>query len=377
MGYAAGIVFRNEWGTEEVTLFPPKQCCSSFVGYFKRLCGPKKNLYGEDEEKEEIVKYLYVIPMRKSLFEVVSKWTKIFRRFILMFLIGMSLSVIAHLFDFTQVRIMGVLQRIAICYFFVSAMLVLVPWTFVHIVIVLFLQVIYIAFTFGLLVPFEGAGEGCGTRGVLSPPHCTAEGYIDRLILSRAHIYFHGSYDPEGFLSTLPAITNAYCGVLAFKLAQKAGKDAYKRLVFWCLMGAGLILSGLTIDYAFLPIGKKLWTTSFSFVTSGIAFVFLSAISFIVDIQQYNKYWTSLFLWIGSNPLVMYCVPSYIAIIMMKIPVPYNGKTSDLYHAEYSVLFGSWIQPAQLASLIHGICYELVFVPLAFLLYWKKIFIKL
>lgn len=366
-------MFRNEWKSEDISFFPCSEFWHNIQNYFRKLCGKIDYENLEEGQQIEYVKYLYLIPMRRPLYEVVSKWTKIIRRSILLFLIGFFFSVLSHLFDFTNVRVMGVLQRIGICYFITSSMLVLIPWTFIQIVFALFLQVLYILITFGLYVP---QSEGCATRGVLEPPQCTAEGYIDRLILTQRHTYQQANYDPEGFLSTLSAVTNCYVGVLAFKVAQKAGKDAHKRLNYWFLLGSGLMISGMLIHYAGLPIGKKLWTTSFAFVSSGIACAFLACICFIVDIHQYKKYWTAIFLWTGSNPLVMYVVPTLVAIVMLKIPVTYQGKQSNLYSAEFRVLFASWL-PIELASTLHGICYELLFIPLAFLLYWRKIFIKL
>ena len=377
MGYAAAIVYSREWPSD-VYLYPPSHVKLSIQSYFRELCGKKQDLIDENEKKEEeSIKFMYLIPMRKSLYEFVSKWVKLFRRPILMFLIGFSFSVLAHLFNFTHVRVMGVFQRIAICYFIVSLILVMVPWTFVQILIVVLFQAIYITITFGLYVPMEGEGDGCGTRGELYEPRCTAEGYIDRLILSRDHIYLQDSYDPEGFLSSLSAVTNAFVGILAFKVARAAGKDAHKRLNYWFIMGSLMILAALAIDYAGLPIGKKLWTTSFALITSGIACIFLAIVSFIVDIHQFKKYWSAPFLWIGSNPLIMYCVPTLVAIIMLKIPVPHNGKQSNLYSAEFLTLFASWIKPLELASFLHGVVFELIFIPIAFLLYWKKIYIKL
>ncbi|KAL9650822.1 hypothetical protein ABK040_001872 [Willaertia magna] len=387
MGYAIGIVFRNEW-KDEVILIPPTKLFKDIIHYFNKTCRYgwccclnnkhyKDYNNNEFKEEEEIIKYLYIIPMRKSLYEIVSKWTKIIRRTILMFLIGFSFSLIGKSFDFTQVRIFGVLQRISICYFFVTCLIVFIPWTIIQILIVVLLQVIYIAITFGLYIPQDGAGEGCGVRGEIYDPQCTAQGYIDRLILSRDHTWRHLAFDPEGLLSTLSAITNAYLGALSFKLAYLAGKDKFKVISHWFLLGCPLILVGLGIDFVGLPIGKKLWTTSFSFVTSGIACLFLAIVMYVVDILKFNKYWTSPFVWIGTNPLVMYVVPTFVVVIMAKIYVPYQGKETNLFNFLYYNIAASWIKPSQLAAALFGLGYELLFIPLAFVLYWRKIFIKL
>lgn len=178
MGYAVGITFRNVWPAE------PKK--------YLQLDAPQ---YG---------KIFYFIKMKEPHARRINLAWKIIKRTILLFLIGLCLNLIGARFSFAKLRIPGVLQRIAICYFIVSVIYVCIPWTIGGIVVMLLLQIIYLSFMFGLYVP------GCG-RHVITPK-CSAHGYIDRLIFGD-HIYVKGGYDPEGVLSTLTAALTTYFGL--------------------------------------------------------------------------------------------------------------------------------------------------------------------
>lgn len=166
-------------------------------------------------------------------------------------------------------------------------------------------------------------------------------------------------------------------GLVAFKVAyyaQKTSKDDYKRIALWSCYGTALFAVGMVINFSFMPLNKKLWTTSFALVTSGLAALFLAFISWVVDINQYSRIWTEPFLWVGSNPLFMYVVPTFITIIILKIKVATNVS---LYSWFFRTLFASWIPSAKLASLLFGICWELLFWPAALLMFKKQIFIKI
>lgn len=359
---AVGIVFRNEWSE-----FPSmRQLCldpaGSIRAYREKVASGNDRKYGDER-----VKLFYLIPMKRVRYEQIAVWIKIFRRSALLFAIGFGMSLTSALLGgfVDRVRIFGVMQRIAWCYFATSVLAVLMPYVSLQVCVVILMQIVYIVIMFGLHVP------NCG-RGVITPA-CNAAGYIDRMLLGR-HVYRQGPFDPEGPVSNLSAVTNTFAGLLFYKVAERAKGDEYKRLAHWMLLGTALVLSGLFIHWLGFEINKSIWSTSFALVTAGLAGITLSIISFLVDTLQWNKYWPAPFLWVGSNPLLLYIVPTVVVILMINIYVTSNRT---LYSAAFQTLFASWVPDPRMASLLWSLFYEMCFIPGAWFLYWRKIYVKL
>lgn len=359
---AVGIVFRNHWKG-----FPDMRSLISNPSQSIAKYRAAQKITDTGDDKDDRVRLFYVIPMQRVQHERISVWIKIVRRSILLFAIGFGMSLLGAVLGgyVYRVRIFGVMQRIAWCYFATSVLAVLVPYVSIQAAIVVLMQLIYLGVMFGIHVP------DCG-RGVITP-ECNGAGYIDRMLLGR-HVFRQGPYDPEGPVSNLSAVTNTFIGLLFYKIAENAKGDEYKRLAHWLLFGTALVLAGLFIHWLGFEINKNIWSTSFALVTAGLAGITLSFISFFVDTLKWNKYWPAPFLWVGSNPLLLYIVPTLVTILMINIRIT-PGMT--LYSAAYRTLFASWVPDKRMASLLWSIAFELCFIPGAWFLYWRKIYVKL
>ena len=207
-------------------------------------------------------------------------WLKIGRRTLLLVAIGWGLQLLARP-ELATFRFPGVLQRIGICYALVASLAILTAARdadgqrsqrpSVLLAAALFALLLYSALLLLVAVPGYGPGQ-------LSPEGNIA-GYVDRLVFTTAHIWRGGTdaagnvvYDPEGLLSTIPALANVLFGMLAAILWQRAPKRA---AIGIGLAGLVLITLGLLLQPV-LPINKKLWTSSFALFTSGTSAVLLA-----------------------------------------------------------------------------------------------------
>ncbi|MDR6196861.1 DUF5009 domain-containing protein [Siphonobacter sp. SORGH_AS_0500] len=147
-----------------------------------------------------------------------------------------------------------------------------------------------------MLIPVPGCGAGVLTM------ECSLAGYLDRLLMpGKLYLTVH---DPEGLLSTIPAICNALLGIYAGTVLKNQSKTASRKIIH--LVGLGLAFIGLSLlwDVVF-PINKNLWTSSFVCVTGGCSLLLLSIFYWIIDVKGYKK-WTILFTVIGMNSILIY-----------------------------------------------------------------------
>jgi predicted acyltransferase len=270
-------------------------------------------------------------------------------------------------FNFANLRIPGVLQRIAVCYAIAS-------------IIVLNTDIKWQAYiTFGILIvywimmktiPVPGYGAG-----VLQP-----EGnlcwYIDSKLLA-GHTWSHApakGFDPEGILSTLPAVSTVLMGILTGHWL-KTDKGDYEKVSGMFVAGIFGLLSGIIVDIWF-PINKNLWSSSYVLFMAGMALLFLATLYWLVDIYDYKSY-TKPFIMFGSNAIIMFSLSSFFAKalgLLWKINLP-DGTTMTLKNYLYQNLFASWLSPIN-ASLAYAISYLLIWFMVAYILYRKRIYIK-
>ncbi|HZS47818.1 MAG TPA: heparan-alpha-glucosaminide N-acetyltransferase domain-containing protein [Blastocatellia bacterium] len=290
---------------------------------------------------------------------------KILKRTVIIFGIGLLMAAFPY-FHISQLRIPGVLQRIAICYFFASIIaLNTKPKTQIAITVVLLLGY----WGMMMLIPVPGFGAGnLGKEGNLGA-------YIDRVILTPTHMWKQSKvFDPEGILSTLPAIATALIGVLTGNWLRTSNKDQTGKVKTMILAGAIGIIVGL-IWGRFFPINKALWTSSYVVFTAGMALCFLALCYWVIEIKNYRK-WSVPFLVFGMNAIVAFVLSGILPKLIWLWHIPrIDGRPGNLQNYIYERLFLRWESPIN-ASLSYAILFDLVLLFLTWLLYRKKIFIK-
>ncbi|MBL0742507.1 acyltransferase family protein [Chryseolinea lacunae] len=258
---------------------------------------------------------------------------------------------------FAETRVLGVLQRIALCYFFASIILHYGSKRFAFWCAAFFLVLYwFLSYTFGdANDPYSLAGN--------------AAQKFDLWLFGDKHLY-HGegiAFDPEGLLSTLPAIVNVIFGYLAGDFIKRHG-NKYETIAKLMLAGALLVLVALTWDMVF-PINKKIWTSSFVLLTVGIDLVVLSALIYVIELLHKQK-WTPFFLVFGRNPLFIYLLSELLLITLYLIPV----GDRHLQHSIYNGL-ASFMSPIN-ASFAFAFLLMMTCWAVGFVLDKKKIYIR-
>ncbi len=214
------------------------------------------------------------------------------RRAVIIYVLG--LIVYAWPIDLSTQRLLGVLQRIAICYLIAAAIYLYCELRGQLLSLSGLLVVYWLLMT---LVPVPGYGPGrLDVAGNLAH-------YVDRIVLGTHNYHSTKTWDPEGLVSTLPAIATALLGVMAGHLIR-AQRQLTERVVWMFLVGNVLIALGMICD-AWLPINKKLWTTSFSLFMGGLDFVLLAVFLWLVDHLGHQRYVRPLVI-IGMNSIAVY-----------------------------------------------------------------------
>jgi len=289
---------------------------------------------------------------------------KIVKRAVIIFALGLLLAGFPF-FDFANLRIPGVLQRIAICYLIVSIIYLNTKWR-TQLLIGVALLLIYWALM--KLVPAPGFAAGdLSKEGNLS-------GFIDRAILGFNHIWKSAKvYDPEGILSTIPAISTALAGVLTGSWIR-SDRSQLEKVGGLFFAGAICVAVGWCW-HPFFPINKPLWTSSYVAFTAGMALQFLAFCYWLIDIKGYQR-WTKPFVIFGVNALALFVGSGLLARVFSLIHLPrLNGTQGNLQTWLFEHLFLSWASPIN-ASLAYAVSYILFWLFLMWLLYRKQIYIK-
>ncbi len=280
---------------------------------------------------------------------------KIIRRTLLIFLLGylmywfpfFRLDPNGHIISapISQTRIMGVLQRIALCYFFASLLIHYCSRRTVFWVSILLLVGYYL-----LLLFFGDHRQPFSLLG-------NAGLYLDRAVFGENHLY-HGegiAFDPEGLLSTLPAIVNVIIGYYAGVFIQQKGKG-YETIAKLMLTGALLIVIALCWN-SFFPINKKLWTSPFVLLTTGLDLNIIAGMLYALELQDWNfGNWTYFFHVFGRNPLFIYLLSELLIVVFYMIRVaPGQNLFSWINKNFYQV-----VAPGALGSLLFALSYMLL-----------------
>jgi predicted acyltransferase len=301
------------------------------------------------------------------------------RRSVLIFAIGLFLNGLPF-FDFQTIRIMGVLQRIAICYL-ATGLLYLATCRqsaaadgkagvraniSAIAVVALILLVGYWALMTFVPVPGYGAGH-LGKDDNLGA-------YVDRALMN-GHLWSESkTWDPEGFLSTLPAIATALIGILAGEWLRSQRKGQRKALGL-VVAGAALLLAGRLL-HPYFPINKNLWTSTFVLFTGGFAMLLLALCYWLVDLRGWRK-WATPFLVFGMNAILAYALAAIVSETSIDFEfVGSGGRAQTLHGWLYDKFFIPHANPAN-ASLAFAVFFVvLILVPL-YPLYRRKIFVRI
>src|ERR1700694_2679701 len=274
------------------------------------------------------------------------------------------------LFRIAHVRILGVLPRIAIVYV-CAALLTLKSTVKQQIIIV---AALLFGYWFAMtLIPVPG--EDVVGALLLHTKDRNLAAYLDRAILGTNHTWIGSvTFDPEGPLSTIPAIATAMLGVIAGRWIAQREKPLLDRITGLFAAGSIGMMLGLMWNWSF-PINKNLWTSSYVIFTAGMACVALATIMWIVD--HYNvKWWTKPFVVFGVNPIVAFVGSGVMARLIYTLwHVNYGGKSTAVQDAIYQAVFLPWLPP-RVASLAFAISFVLLWYGILLVLYRKKIILK-
>jgi predicted acyltransferase len=292
-------------------------------------------------------------------------YLKIFRRTALIFLLGLFLAAFPY-FDFSTLRIPGVLQRIAICYLITALIFIRTDWK-QQTLISIGLLILYWALMTLIAVP------NCDAT-TIDDKACNLAAYVDRTIFGENHIWRSAKvFDPEGILSTIPAVVTTISGVLTGTWL-KSKRDNLEKVAGMFFFGIVLTVTGW-IWHSFFPINKSLWTSSYVLYTSGLALLFLGFCFYLIDIKNYKK-WTKPFVIFGVNALALFVFSGLLSKILGIIKITdTTGKQTSLQGWIFQSGFLSIAEPIN-ASLLFALTYILFWLLLMWLLYRKRIYIK-
>jgi predicted acyltransferase len=295
---------------------------------------------------------------------------KILKRTLLIFLLGYLMYWFpffrsgeggVHLLPVSHTRVLGVLQRIALCYGAASILIYYASTRTIYFTAGFLLIGYWLVL---LLFPVTGADPFSMTGNA---------GYrLDKWVLGENHMY-HGeglAFDPEGILSTLPAIVNVVAGYYCGIFIRARGKT-YEGLSQLLLGGCFLVFLALWWN-GVLPINKKLWTPSYVLLTIGIDLVLLAFLIFIIDFRQKTK-WTSFFQVFGKNPLSIYILSELLIVVFFMITV---GAGKNLVEWSNDVFFQRGFLQGAFGSLLFSVVYMLVCWSVGKWMDSRKIYIR-
>lgn len=279
---------------------------------------------------------------------------KIFRRMFLIILIGWGIEWFGHIcqgefFPIDTLRIPGVLQRIGLCYGIVSLMVIYIshkylPW------IIAGLLAIYSVFL------FIGNGYACDSTNLIA--------VIDRNLFGVAHLYKKSPIDPEGFVATLSAVAHTLIGFMCGKLLlEKIAVN--KRIIKLATAALAMLAIGYILS-VWMPVNKRIWSTTYVLVTCGWASLLLALLIYVIDVKNINKGWT-FFLVFGMNPLFLYVLSEVVAIVFSQWDIK-----ESIYNAINTIFPDEYF-----ASLIYSLFFCLLMYLTGYILHRKHIYIKI
>ena len=283
------------------------------------------------------------------------------RRSLILIGIGLAMRAIPD-FDFGEMRLYGVLQRIGLVYFAAAGLYL---WTSARGRMVATAALLFGYWALMMLVPAPG-----GVAGDLSPDGNLAA-HIDRVLMPGR--LWAGSWDPEGLLSTFPAIGTCLLGIFCGEWfrSSRAGGDLVKGM--W-VAGAAMVVLGLAWDTVF-PINKNLWTSSYVVFTAGTALLLLGTMYRAIDVRRWRGAWSKPLVACGMNSIAIFVASGMFAKTMGRIHVG-GAEGSSLYEWIFRNGFQSWAGDYN-GSLALALAQVAFWLAIAWLLHKRRIYIRI
>ena len=248
---------------------------------------------------------------------------KIVKRTCILFLIGLALNAFPHVFDVSHLRILGVLQRIAICYCFTAFMLLTTTQRTQTITAISILIIYWLVVTLG-------SPHDYNINNNISA-------LIDQRVLSKNHLY-NPYYDPEGILSTFPALATALLGSIT-GITLHAAQSAAKKRQQLLFAGFTSLVIGFIWSLNF-PINKTLWSSSYVLWTTGWAWLVLACCYSLIEINHHTR-WCNVFDLFGRHALLAYVLHIFLLKIQAMITITsLNGPSHNVRQTITALLFG-------------------------------------
>lgn len=277
---------------------------------------------------------------------------RVLRRFLLLYVMGLIYygGVSQH---WPDIRLLGVLQRIALCYLFAGLLFLNLDRRGLVAALVVLLGGYWMLMTF---VPVPGVGAGSYAMDA------NLANWIDARYLPGR--LWDGTRDPEGLLSTLPAIATCLLGLLAGLLMHDERLTPQQKSLRLIAMGVALLAGGYAWSLQF-PIIKAIWTSSFVLVAAGYSAILLGAMHQVIDVWGFNR-WPTIFVWLGANALTLYFINNIAS---------FERFASRFVGGDVSVLLDAVVTPGTGRFVAHalGVCFA---IALAGFLYRRRIFLR-
>jgi predicted acyltransferase len=285
---------------------------------------------------------------------------KILKRSLYLFLIGLFLNGFPY-YELEAIRIMGVLQRIALVFLVIALLHHYVNFK-TQIKIGVGLLVLY--WLVMLYVPVPGFGNAN------LDPSTNFSAWFDRIFLSGHMWRLSETWDPEGLFSTLPAIVTGLLGMIAGNLIFKS-ENKENALIQLFVLANGLIVLALAWGLIF-PINKSLWTSSYVLYSGGIAIHFFAALYWLLDIERIGNSKVKVFKVFGSNAIVVYTLSGILAVTLDEVSIGSQSIKEHIYQFVLTIFGDPYLSSLVFALLFVTLCY----LPIH-MMCKNKIFIKI
>lgn len=303
---------------------------------------------------------LLVCPPRRTRRPPLHLLVHIFRRSVLIYLIGFALVLIPD-FNWATVRIPGVLARIAVCYLIAGTIFLFTGIRGRVAAAVACLSAYWILMMY---VPVPGIGAGHWEKGA------NFANWVDGIVFG-SHNWSHSkTWDPEGLISTLPSIVTALLGTFAGTWLRSDHSREEKTVGLFLAGNLG-IFAGLVLA-TWMPINKSLWTDSFCLFMAGMASVIFASCYWLIDVKGYKRV-APPFQVFGMNPIAAYVLSAVLARLLSRIHV--NGRQS-LHNWIFQTLYAPIAAP-DMASLLFASTEVLVILSIAWMLHRKQWYLRL